>query len=115
MNEMKASDVVRMAQKSSLNGGPGPMQYVLFGTGTDRDYCSYYWSSLKHNIGFESYKKAVRLANRYRRFHRYCTEVLPEWTTVDEIHYMDNSVYATQIAKDRVTTRRVMIKPSSEF
>jgi len=58
--------------------------------------------------------KLEKFAARYRRFHNYCTEVLPGWRQVDEINYADNSTEVVEVSNDGRKRQRMTVYPHGD-
>lgn len=64
--------------------------------------------ALPHTLDTETNRRIARISKRYRTFHRYMTEIVPQWHEIGRTHYADNSVEATQQDKYG-NTRTVMV------
>lgn len=101
------AELLRKIAKRGQHGHPRtPRTLILTGS---------YGEWTRHGRGLSQWEFAevVELSKRFRRFCFYVSEVAPEWKTVDEIFYADNSACVEQVCKCGEHARRRMLTPPS--
>lgn len=107
---VRTSAVIRtLARAGQYGHSRTPRNYYM-----SQGYCAWYWScSPFSGVTLPEWDHAAEVLARYHRLVQWAVEVLPGWTDVRTLSYMDNSEEREQVCKCGLHVRRVMVRPPS--
>ena len=107
----RLGDLLRVVASRAHGGHPRtPATFIMTGGG-----CEYYWSGCRDLVpDLATWERLAALSRRYRRYHRYLTEVLPAWREIRRVEYADNSVVAFERARDGRERARTLVCPGGD-